>query len=266
MENSLSHTMIVYHNGKRSQHQQELIIEEPLSIRVDGKPYSVVMRTPGDELEHVAGFCLVEGLVDQPEDIASLGFCTEEGTNVATVILADSRRQKVGDLLERKGFVSQTSCGICGKEVVKDLQQILKPIDSTFRATAHRIIECAENLPSYQKLYEKTNSAHAAIIFDKNLRPLSFAEDVGRHNALDKAIGKAFMNHCLQNAVFGLMSSRLSYELVQKAARAGLQILIGISRPTALAVELARTVNMTIACIKKNELMVFNGEERLILV
>lgn len=257
--------MTVYHDGNRSQLKQELIIEEPLSIRVDGKPYSVVMRTPGDEIEHVAGFCLVEGLVDQPEDIASLGFCTEEGTNVATVILTDSRRQKVADLLERKGFVSQTSCGICGKEVIKDLQQILKPMESTFRATAQCVIECAENLPSYQKLYEKTNSAHAAMIFDSDLHPLSFAEDVGRHNALDKAIGKVFMNHNLPDAVFALMSSRLSYELVQKAARARVQILIGISRPTALAVELARSVNMTIACIKKKELMVFCGEERLIL-
>jgi FdhD protein len=221
------------------------------------------MRTPGNEVEHVAGFCLVEGLVDHPDDIASLGFCTEEGTNVATVILRQERTEMVSDLLERKGFISQTSCGICGKEVVKDLQQILRPLDHTIKIPVSGILECAKNLGEHQDLYKKTNSAHASMIFDSELNPLAFAEDVGRHNALDKAIGKVFMNQRLPDAVFGLMSSRLSYELVQKAARAKLQILVGISRPTALAVELAQSINMTIACAKNKDLMVFCGEERL---
>jgi FdhD protein len=263
MNDSRLHPMIMYQNSKQISQDQRLIIEEPLSIRVNGKPYSVVMRTPGNELEHAAGFCLVEGIVDHPEDIASLGFCTEEGTNVATVILTPERTEKVSDLLERKGFISQTSCGICGKEVVKDLQQILTPLDRTFQISAQRILECADNLSSYQVLYQKTNSAHASMIFDSSLNPLAFAEDVGRHNALDKAIGKVFLNRHLPDAVFGLMSSRLSYELVQKAARAGLQVLAGISRPTALAVDLAQSIHMTIVCAKNKDLMVFCGEERL---
>jgi FdhD protein len=263
MNDSRPHPMIMYQNSLRLQQDQHLIIEEPLSIRVNGKPYSVVMRTPGDELEHAAGFCLVEGLVDVPEDIASLGFCTEEGTNVATVILTPERTEKISHLLERKGFISQTSCGICGKEVVKDLQQILSPLDRSFKIPVHHILECADNLAVHQKLYQKTNSAHASMIFNSHLHPLAFAEDVGRHNALDKAIGKVFMKGLLTEAVFCLMSSRLSYELVQKAARARLQILVGISRPTALAVDLAQSVHMTIACAKNKDLMVFCGEERL---
>jgi FdhD protein len=263
MNDSRPHPMVLYQNLLRIPQNQHLIIEEPLSIRINGNPYSVVMRTPGDELDHTAGFCLVEGLVDQPEDISSVGFCTEEGTNVATVILTSERTKKVSHLLERKGFISQTSCGICGKEVVKDLQQILTPLDRSFQIPIQRILECADSLSAHQLLYQKTNSAHASMIFDSGLRPLSFAEDVGRHNALDKAIGKVFMSHRLNDAVFGLMSSRLSYELVQKAARAGLQVLVGISRPTALAVELAQSVHMTLACAKNKDLMVFCGEERL---
>jgi FdhD protein len=265
MNNSRPHPMIMYQNSLRLQQNQHLIIEEPLSIRVNGKPYSVVMRTPGDEADHVAGFCLVEGLVDYPEDIASLGFCTEEGTNVATVILTPERSKKVSHLLERKGFISQTSCGICGKEVVKDLQQILSPLAHTFKIPVFRVLECADNLAVHQELYQKTNSAHASMIFNADLHPLAFAEDVGRHNALDKAIGKVFMKGLLAEAVFGLMSSRLSYELVQKAARARLQVLVGISRPTALAVDLAQSIHMTIACAKNKDLMVFCGEERLTL-
>jgi FdhD protein len=263
MNNSRPHPMVMYQNSRRIDQDQHLIIEEPLSIRVNGKPYSVVMRTPGDEADHVAGFCLVEGLVDYPEDIASLGFCTEDGTNVATVILTPDRTKKVSHLLERKGFISQTSCGICGKEVVKDLQQILSPLPHTFKIPVSCVLECADNLAVHQELYQKTNSAHASMIFDADLRPLAFAEDVGRHNALDKAIGKVFMSHRLTDAVFGLMSSRLSYELVQKAARARLQVLVGISRPTALAVDLAQSIHMTIACAKNKDLMVFCGQDRL---
>ena len=127
-------------------------------------------------------------------------------------------------------------------------------------------VGCVNRLPQHQRLYEKTRSSHAAMLFDSKLDPLGVAEDVGRHNALDKAIGKVFMNGHLAKARLAVLSSRISYELVQKAARAHLAILISISRPTGLAVELGRTLNMTLACLsksKKNGLLVFCGEERL---
>ncbi len=253
----------VYSGSRPTSRSHPLIIEEPLSIRIEGSPYSVVMRTPGDEIAHVAGFCLAEGLVDAPEDIVTIGFCTEEGTNVATVTLTPERKQKVTGLLSRKGFVSQTSCGICGKEVVRDLRQITAPVKNTFAITPDQIRQCAKRLFEFQPLHKKTRSAHAALIFDKNFQVLSSAEDVGRHNALDKAIGKVLMRHQLKTAGFALMSSRLSYELVQKAARAGLELLIGISRPTSLGVELASAVNMTLVCVKGDDLFVFSGKDRL---
>lgn len=252
-----------YFEGRRNRRSQALIIEEPLSIRVAGSPYSVVMRTPGDEIAHVAGFCLAEGLVDHPDDIATIGFCEENETNVATLTLTEKRRQQVADLLARKGFVSQTSCGICGKEVIADIQQILSPVPSHTLFDTDRLMACIESLPRWQPLYKKTRSSHAAVIFDKTMAAMAWAEDVGRHNALDKAIGKVFMLKKIEDACFGVMSSRLSYELVQKAARAGLEMLVGISRPTALAVELARSVRMTLACAKDGHFMVFCGESRV---
>jgi len=94
--------------------QQGLIGEEPLSIRIQGNPYSVVMRTPGDEIPHVAGFCLAEGIVDTPDDIASLGFCDGSDSNVVTVTLKPSRRDGISEILDRRGYISQTSCGLCG--------------------------------------------------------------------------------------------------------------------------------------------------------
>ncbi|MFP3999119.1 MAG: formate dehydrogenase accessory sulfurtransferase FdhD [Desulfobacterales bacterium] len=243
---------------------RDLIVEEPLSIRVQGNPYSVVMRTPGDEIAHTAGFCLAEGLVDSPDEIATISFCSEDETNVATVTLTDKRQSCIAGLLERKGFVSQTSCGICGKELIDDISQILHPATGISVFEADRIMACIDTLSSNQPLYKKTRGAHAAAIFDKNMIQMASAEDVGRHNALDKAIGKVFMEKRIKEACLGVMSSRLSYELVQKAARAGLEILVGISMPTALAVDLADSVNMTIACTKNRRLMVFCGDQRII--
>lgn len=264
MDETKTQTVIEFKEGKLSQQTQVLITEEPLSIRIEGQPYSVVMRTPGDEISHVAGFCLAEGLVDAPEDILTIGFCKENDTNVATVTLAPERRLKVADLLERKGFVSQTSCGICGKSVIEDLWQVISAMDVTTRITADQALACTEQLSTCQVIYEKTRSAHAAMLFDASFVALSSAEDVGRHNALDKAIGKVFMSGEINRAVAGVMSSRLSYELVQKAARARIEILIGISRPTAMAVELARSVNMTLVWARNHRLMVFCGEERFL--
>jgi FdhD protein len=257
-------TITHFKKNKQTSQIQPLIIEEPLSIRIEGNPYAVVMRTPGDEIAHVAGFCLAEGLVDSPNDIVTIGFCTEENTNVATVTLTDDRKKKVADLLDRKGFVSQSSCGICGKEVVNDLHQITTPVKNNFTISIDHVKNSTDRLYTFQPIHKKTRSAHAALIFDKDRHVLASAEDVGRHNALDKAIGKVFMDNRISIARFGVMSSRLSYELVQKAARAGLEMLIGISRPTSLSVDLARAVNMTLACSRDNDLIIFCGKERFI--
>ncbi|MBC2715463.1 MAG: formate dehydrogenase accessory sulfurtransferase FdhD [Desulfobacteraceae bacterium] len=264
MNVSKNEIITYFKKNEQTSQTQPLIIEEPLSIRIEGNPYSVVMRTPGDEIAHVAGFCLAEGLVDSPTDIVTIGFCTEENTNVATVTLTNDRKKKVADLLDRKGFVSQTSCGICGKEVVNDLHQITTPVKNSLKISLDQVRKCADRLASFQPIHKKTRSAHAALIFDKDLKVLSSAEDVGRHNALDKAIGKTFMDSKISDARFGIMSSRLSYELVQKAARAGLEMLVGISRPTSLGVDLARAVNMTLACARGDDLMVFCGKDRFI--
>jgi FdhD protein len=263
MDKSRSQNMILFEKGTLQERDQALILEEPLSIRIDGKPYSVVMRTPGDELAHAAGFCLSEGLVESPEDFATLGFCTEDGVNVVTATLTPDRRGQVHDILNRQGFVSQTSCGICGKELLSDLYQIVKPVDTTMAIDIDQATQCIYRLKGHQDLYELTGSSHAAMVFDASLTPLAWAEDVGRHNALDKAIGRSFLDGRLEQIRVGAMSSRLSFELVQKAARAGLEIMVSMSRPTALAVELAQSLNMTLACLgKKKGFMIFCGKER----
>lgn len=257
--------MIRYEGGVCRTSSHELIGEEPLLIRIDEKPYSVVMRTPGEEIFHAAGFCLGEGIADSPDDFLTIGYCKDLDPNVIDIRLKPERREKIRDLLERRGFVSQTSCGICGKEMVKDLYQILTPAEDGVRVEINRILDCISSLSENQTYYQRTRGSHAAMLFDQQLEMISLAEDVGRHNALDKAIGKAFITRKLPEAAILVLSSRISYELVQKAARAHLPIMIGMSRPTALAAEMGQSLNMTLACTdKESGLIFFCGESRII--
>jgi FdhD protein len=250
----------VYRTGSH-----ELIGEEPLLIRIDEKPYSVVMRTPGEELFHAAGFCLGEGIADTPEDFMTIGYFKVPDPNVIDIRLKPKRREKIHALLETRSFVSQSSRGICGKEMVKELCQILTPAEDGFRVEINRIFDCADKLSKNQNYYQRTRGSHAAMILDNRLEMISFAEDVGRHNALDKAIGKVFMNRKLPEATILILSSRISYELVQKAARAHLPIMISKSRPTALAAEMGQALNMTLACTdKESELILVCGENRIV--
>ena len=182
------------------------------------------------------------------------------------VRLNPERVAKIPDLLERKGFVSQTSCGICGKELIKDLYQILVPAENGFEVEINRIFNCINTLSEKQSYYQTTRGSHAAIIFDDQLDMISFSEDVGRHNALDKAIGKAFLNKKLTDAAILVLSSRISYELVQKGARANLPVMISNSRPTSLAVQMGKALNMTIAFpAEESELMIVCGEKRILM-
>jgi FdhD protein len=224
------------------------------------------MRTPGDEMAHVAGFCLGEGIVDTPDDFTSIGFCEDDDSNVITVTLQSSRREKIPEILDRRGFISQTSCGLCGKEIVKDLYQTIQPVNNEIRIDINAALSRLKKLSIHQPLRDKTRAAHAAVLYNADLEALAVAEDVGRHNALDKAIGKAFLERKLDQVALTILSSRISYELVQKAARAKLPIIFAHSRPTALAVELATQLNITLATLDDDDegLFIFCGKQRLL--
>ena len=246
------------------QKQGALIGEEPLSIRIQGHPYSVIMRTPGEEIPQVAGFCLGEGLVDNPEDIQSLAFCDGEDTNVVAVTLTEKRRRAIPDLLDRRQYISQTSCGLCGKEIVEDLYTQIQPLEDETIIDIEQAYKHIDSLSVHQPLREKTRTSHAAVIMNADFRVLSVAEDVGRHSALDKAIGKLFLENRLVEGAVLLLSSRISYELVQKTARAKIPIILAVSRPTALAVTLAEKLNITLICLsKKSGLEIFCGLNRI---
>lgn len=241
-----------------------LIGEEPLMLRIEDKPYSVVMRTPGDEIFHAAGTCLGEGVVDSADDFKTIGWDENLDPNIVDIWLTDERKKKIPNILKRKSYISQTSCGICGKGMIEDLQQVLKPAEDGQVFEIEQVFACASKLSKKQNYYPITRGSHASLLVDGQLNDLSFAEDVGRHNALDKAIGKALMKNELDRAALCVMSSRISYELVQKAARANIPVMISKSRPTAMAVQMGKSLNMTLACaFEEKKLLILCGGHRI---
>jgi len=265
LNTTIHHQLIHWDMTTNKVKEKDLLKEEPLSIRVEGNPYSVMMRTPGDEIPLAAGFCLTEGIIDTAEDYTSIAFCDGEDTNVIAVTLKPSRRQKISEILDRRGFISQSSCGLCGKEIVKDLFQLIKPLEDNIRIDANKALSCLETITRHQPLRAQTRAAHAAVLYGSEFDFLAAAEDVGRHNALDKVIGKILLDRKLGQAAMLTLSSRISYELVQKAARARIPIILAISRPTALAVNLASELNITLASLADGPgLYVFCAVQRLV--
>ena len=265
MKPILTHEAIHWHTESNQTIEQDLLGEEPLSIRVQGNPYSVVMRTPGDEIAHVAGFCLGEGIIDSPEEYTSIAFCDGADTNVVAVTLKPSRRVVISEILDRRNYISQSSCGLCGKELVKDLYQAIKPLDDNVHVNIKMAFQCIRELSRHQPLRHQTSASHAAAIYSSDFELLSVAEDIGRHNALDKAIGKILLNRILSQAALLIVSSRISYELVQKTARAKIPVILAVSRPTALAVELATKLNITLASRSKDSgIYIYSGTHRLV--
>ncbi len=262
--NTKIYPVVRYEKRAYTRDSLELIGEEPLMIRVDDKSYSVVMRTPGEEEAHAVGLCLGEGLIDSVDDLTTIGYDRDIDPNLIDIWLTPERRKLIPNLLKRKTYVSQTSCGICGKKMLEDLNQALKPIENGYQIEISQVFKCLKALTEKQSIYPRTRGSHAALIFDDSLNVASFSEDVGRHNALDKSIGKLFMDRTLKHARLLVLSSRISYELVQKAARAKLSMIISKSRPTALAVEMGKSLNMTLACaFESKSLIIFSGENRI---
>ncbi len=260
---TIINNVISWDKNSKMDETLHLISEEPLSIRIQGKAYSVIMRTPGEEIEHVAGFCLSEGIVDTTDDIETISFCNEEDTNVVTVTVKSSRRNEIASIMDRRGFISQTSCGICGKELAEDLFQKIQPVVSKTRINKTKALACLEDLSTKQPLRKQTKASHAAAIYNADFELLSIAEDVGRHNALDKAIGKLFLKNRLPEISLLILSSRISYELVQKAARARIPAILSVSRPTSLAVELAMKLRISMACFAPHDgLYIFDNQDR----
>lgn len=252
--------------NKTTSSHHKLISEEPLKIIIQNKLYSIVMRTPGDELPLSAGFCLSEGIVDKPEDIESLSFSDQSDTNEVNLLLNKSRKDVIYQLFEKLSLSYQKEFNISYSQIIRNHFQKFYPVKKDdIKLDFRNALNCLENLSLIQPLRKITRSSHAAALYSSDFELLSISEDVGRHIALDKTIGKLFLDNTLYKASLLILSSRISCELIQKAARAGIPVILAISRPTSHAVKLASQLNITIACLaEKSGLYVFCGKSRLV--
>ena len=230
-------------------------VEEPLEIRIGGVPVAVTMRTPGHDEELALGFCLSEGL--QPEAARLPADLPANAVEVDAPAFDPGRLQR--------SFYTSSSCGVCGKGALEAVAVDAPRVESGLRVAAAVVGALPERLRAAQAAFEATGGLHASGLFTPAGELVHVREDVGRHNALDKVLGRAFLDGLLPLAGHVLcVSGRLSFELVQKAALAGCPVLVGVGAPSSLAVELARDRRVTLAGFARNgRVTVYAGADRV---
>lgn len=251
-----------------------LVVEEPLEIRLGGEPWAVTMRTPGHDIELVHGFLLSEGGISSAEDVRMARYCEgsvlsdETGTEVNTYnVLAVDLRPGVPLPEPRRSTVASSACGVCGQASIETIRTrspwplpaTRPPIDPAV------LVTLPDRLRRAQKHFDTTGGLHAAGLFSARGDLLVAREDVGRHNAADKAIGWAMLQGRLplHDSVL-VLSGRSSFELVQKAIVAGVPTVVAISAPSSLAVELAEDAGITLAgFVRDGRMNVYTGAEHL---
>ena len=235
--------------GGRECVTDEVAIEEPLEIRIGSDPLAVTMRTPGNDEELAAGFLLSEAIVRERADVREIAPCTLPASlgNVLNVTLAPTVKFTPA-AAHRFGTIS-TSCGLCGKTSIEFIRQQFPPIDggTVIQIETAKLLELPKRLRSAQGNFARTGGIHAAGIFDLDGNLVVAREDIGRHNAVDKAIGRAFLDDLLPlSRHILLVSGRSSLEIVQKALSAGIPIVSAVSAPSSLAVNFARESGQTL--------------------
>ena len=226
--------------------------EEPLEIRLGGQPFVVIMRTPGSDHDLATGFLLSEQLVQAQTDISSMRYCTDDdgrdSENVLNVWLqGDAVTRAQAALASRRHVTANSACGVCGRRSIDDLMEGTRRIESPLTVSRRVIETLPEALRSVQRTFDETGGLHAAGLFDASGTLVRMAEDVGRHNAVDKVIGAALAHGDVPLSGHILfVSGRTSFEIIQKAVVAGIPVVAAVSAPSSLAVELAREANVTL--------------------
>jgi len=271
-----AHEVNKWLNKKSTLTPDVLAVEEPLEIRLTylqqteriERPLSVTMRTPGHDLELTLGFLYSEGIINNYADIKSIRHCEtvekeEEKENVVKVLIQDNHELDQ-DTFQRN-FYTTSSCGVCGKSSIAAIE-VECPINlSSHPVNASVITDLPQKLRQAQTVFEFTGGLHASALFDTDGNIKILREDVGRHNALDKVVGARLFAESLplENEIL-LVSGRASFELVQKAARAGVSIMCAVGAPSSLAVELAEKQGITlIGFLKSLSFNVYSHPKRI---
>lgn len=242
-------------------------VEEPLEIRVGDRSVAVVMRTPGHDRELAAGFLLTEGVIRDADDIMDIVLCRDQADgasgNVVNVLLAPTASLDLARLTRH--VFSSSSCGVCGKATLDAVLQAFPPAMDGPDFDPARLAELPARLRAAQPVFATTGGLHACALFQASGELEIVREDVGRHNALDKVLGRAVLDRRLPLRGHGLLlSGRVSFELVQKALAAGIPLIAGIGAPSSLAIACAERGRQTlIGFLRAERLNVYTGVERV---
>ncbi|MET9958640.1 formate dehydrogenase accessory sulfurtransferase FdhD [Streptomyces sp. NPDC006326] len=261
-------------NGVSGVRPDTLAAEEPLEIRLNGKPLAITMRTPGDDFALAVGFLVSEGVLGSPADVRAVTYCegaTDDGTNTYNVVNVQLAPgvELPAFTLERNVYTT-SSCGLCGKaslDAVRTATRFPQGASDGVRIPVELLAQLPDRLRAAQKVFDRTGGLHAAGLFSAQGELLDLREDVGRHNAVDKIIGRALQDGRLPlTGSVLLVSGRASFELAQKAVMAGIPVLAAVSAPSSLAVDLARESGLTlVGFLRGPDMNIYAGEERLLL-
>ena len=250
--------ILKYKNQEYFPVNDRIAVESPLEIVINEEPFSVIMRMPGDDINLVLGLLFNEGIISSYDDIRRVVPCLSCDGNKIDVELKN-------EYIKKSFYLNKSSCGICGKKNRKELFFVKEKNRKNDTISAMELYEFESKFNSKQKNFKITGATHSAAAFTLNGELLAFAEDIGRHNALDKVIGVLVHENSLDKLYLLMVSSRLSYEMVQKGIRSGAQILVGYSSVTSLAIDMAAKSNLTlIGFFRKNGFNIYSAEQRII--
>ena len=244
--------------------QDEVVVEEPLEIRVNGTSMAVTMRTPGDDFDLARGLLWTEGVIHSHHEIATLGYCPDEDQpelkNIISVGLIDTKRR----LQSSRASWSNSSCGLCGRATLDAIRQVCRPIDDATTVRYEVVCSLPARLHQAQANFARTGGIHAVALFDVHGNLLLLREDIGRHNAVDKVLGAALVKQIAFGETLMMVSGRLGFEIAQKAVVAGIPVVASISAPSSLALELANEFQMTaIGFVRGRSMNVYTHGERV---
>jgi FdhD protein len=267
--------------SRRTREADEVVLEEPLELRINGEAIATLMRTPGSDLHLAAGFFLNEGWISSPADIGCLAVCgqprSRNGSANVVDLLAPAGNGRRTIRAAPRSLAAMSSCGVCGKRTIAEALALRpppapprqaakgRPPARPFRLEAATILELPARLREAQRLFTATGALHAAGLFDARGRLLHAEEDIGRHCAVDKVIGWALLAGLVPLSGAALqVSGRVSFEIVQKAHRAGIPFIAAVSGVSSLGIELARKAGITLAgFVRGTSFRVYSGPRRV---
>ncbi|HZQ49014.1 MAG TPA: formate dehydrogenase accessory sulfurtransferase FdhD [Candidatus Dormibacteraeota bacterium] len=261
-------------DGRWSDRDDAVVMEEPLQLLLNGKELSVVMRTPGNDIELALGLFFAEGIIASVDDVAEVRISAEAreeegGVKVERSILESNSidLQLHGEPRRRpqRSMLASSACGVCGAVMIDDLKHGLAPLGSGLRVDASALTALIAKLREGQGVFDQTGGLHAAGRFSAAGELVCAREDVGRHNAVDKVVGRALLDGqvpCRESLL--LVSGRAGYEIVQKAIAAGIPIVAAVGAPSSLAVALAREFGQTlVGFLRDQRFNVYSAPERI---